>query len=480
MSGLRVRAAMFVLGVLASSGSASSSAQVAAAPTGCPQFHCTPEASGVVSQPIVGSPALAATITLSEPSLGTLLAQGCSGDGTLLACLVDPPADPSGRLKVLDTTARPTMAVIASDAMLPPSKRLGRTWSNGQVPFVFADGRIGAGDARSYNIYDFTGPMPKATSAALPAPVPPGATTMGLTDLGNGYGVVSRTDGVLTFIDMQQGTAVGSLALTGASGEMATLASVPSASNGVLYAVANGDSGYLFAVSMEGGTVPATWNWRYAYSGNTGASPVEVTPFATGYSNTLVLLHVPATESSGPQLQGLIDNGSSATVQWYIPLAVDLTVSPVVDELDHKLYLVYKNDDQVFGYPLYVDGPAPAVNAEGTAYDLEAMTGLSSLQINGHLAASQSGPAQDFTLLVAAKATSGGSSSEYMIALRPSPAPGSAWSTLISPEAARYIAAWNLSPSSTPGIYCPLVVEGGSSTQGRAPAPNGLVLMCDH
>lgn len=479
-SRIGVHATTLLLAVCAGFGIVSSHAQIVSAAIGCPQFHCTPEATGVMSQPIIGSASLATHITRSGPSLGTLYAQGCSGNGKLLACLVDPPPGKLGTLKILDTRARPTMRVVASDAWFFPSMPLEGSWSHGQAPFMFSDGRIGAGDANSYKIYNFAKANRTVTSVALP-PAPQGARTMGLTDLANGYGVVTRTDGVLTFINMEQGTAIGSLSLTGLDGEPITLSSPPSASNGVLYVVANGDAGYLYAVSMAGNAAPSTWNWRYTYSGKTGASPVEATPAATGYSKTLILLDVPGTSPDTPQLQGIIDNGSSATLQWFSPLAEDLAVAPSVDGGHHMLYLTYKDDYRVFGYPLYVAGTPPVLNEMSTSYDLQALTGLSWVQLNGHIGAIQTKATGDFTLLLAAQASSDGASSnsEYMIVLRPTPAPGSAWSTLISQDAARYTAAWNLSPSSTRGVYCPVVVEGGPTTT-QNPSPNGAVLMCDH
>jgi hypothetical protein len=478
MSRLHVRATAFALGVLTGCGSGSSGAQAAATTTGCPQFHCTPEATGAMSQPILGSASLMTTTSLSDPALGTLFAQGCSGDGTRLACLVD---SPSGTLKIVDTTTRPTLQVIHSDADLVPGQQLERGWSNGQVPFMFSDGRVGAGDAATYRIYDFDATPPTMSSVALP--VPARAVTLGLTDLGNGYGAVARSDGTLTFIDMAQGSYIGVLSLQDPNGDAVKLSSPPSASNGVLYAAATGNDGhdgYLFAVSMDGGAAPTTWNWRYAYSGTPGASPVEATPAATGYSNTLVLLHVPG--SGTPQLQAILDNGSSATLQWYIPLARDLAVAPSVDEANRRLYFIYKHWHMVYSYPLDVDEPAPAINAACTSYDLQAMTGLPALKLNGHLGAVQTpGLPSDFILLLAATTeTSSLPGSEYLVALRPIPAPGAAWSTLIATPAAVYTAAWNLSPSGTPGIYCPVVVLGGDSHDPDDPRPNGLVLMCDH
>lgn len=470
--------AIVLSGVFAGLASGSSHAQAAAAATGCPQFHCTPEATGAMSQPILASAALLATTTLSDPALGTLLAQGCSGDGTRLACLVD---SPTGTLKIVDTTARPTLRVVHSDKELMPGQQLKRGWSNGQVPFMFSDGRVGAGDSSTYRIYDFGKTPPTMTSVALP--VPARAVTMGLTDLANGYGVVARSDGTLTFIDMARGSYVGALSLKDPNGTAVKLSSPPSASNGVLYAAATGNDGhdgYLFAVSMDGSVAPTTWNWCYPYIGTPGASPVEATPWATGYSNTLVLLHVPGTGT--PQLQAILDKGSSATLQWYIPLARDLAVAPSVDDANRRVYFIYKYERTVYGCPLDVDESAPAINAACTSYDLQAMTGLPALRLNGHLGAVQTpGLPSDFTLLLAATTeTQGSPGSEYLIALRPIPAPGGAWSALISTRAAVYTAAWNLSPSNTPGIYCPVVVLGGNSRNPHEPRPNGLVLACDH
>lgn len=478
MSRSGVLAAALLLGACAGFASDPSHAQAVAAATGCPQFHCTPEATGIMSQPIVGSASLASTITLSDASLGTLHAQGCSGNGKLLACLADPPPGTRGILKIIDTTTRPTLKVIHTDGSFASSKRLVASWNNGQVPFMFSDGRVGAGDARSYKIYDFTRAIPRMTSAALPWPAPQGATTLGLTDLSNGYGVVARTDGVLTFIKMARGTVVGSLSLAGQNGEPVILNSPPSASNGVLYAVAKGDAGYLFAVSMDGNAAPTTWNWRYANAGKISASPVDVSPSESGYSKTLVLLAVSDSDLGTPQLLGILDNGSSATVQWYIQLAQNLPVTPSVDGINRRVYFMYQNGHKVYEYPLYVGGSAPVANATGKSYDLQALAGMPDLHFNGHIGAIQSGLASDFTLLLAGTTSSSGpSSSQYMVAFRPNPAPGAAWATMVSAEAARATGAWNLSPSSTPGIYCPLLVEVGT---GGGTGPGSLALMCDH
>lgn len=482
MSRFGVHAMALVLGASAGFGSVSGHAQVAAADAGCPQFHCTPEATGAMDQLIV-TPS-APTITGSD-LVGTLYAQACSGDGTLLACLVGDSA--SGTLQIVDTTARPEMTVVDSDGNSFPNDLLGEGWFRGQVPFMFADGRIGAGDAKKYRIYDFS--TGSVTAAALPVFVPQGAATMGLTDLGNGTGVVARTDGVLMFIDMASGSKVGPyVRLKDENGLAVTLQSPPSASTdtNVLYVVARnsaGDKGYLYAVSASG-----VVNWMYGpYGGASGASPVVATPEATGYSQPLILLDVPVPDpdiGTTPQLQGIIDNASSAELQWYIPLDKSLAVAPVVDKANQRLYFIYKDDDKVFGYPLHVSDTdpnpgKPEGNTNGLAYNLLARTNLGSLQLNSHLGAVRTGSssASYFTLLLAGKTTSG---DQYMIAYRPIPWSMNAWKVAISNPPAQYTAAWNLARANPSGInaglYCPLVVEGGPASPNTS---NGLVLACD-
>src|SRR4029453_4243037 len=99
---------------------------------GCPMFHCTPEATGVMTGALLTHP----TAVLSNSTLGTMEHQGCSGDGARLACLftVDAVAGGvgNGTLKVIDaTTLQPTWgsAGVANSYDIDPSSS-----STGQVP----------------------------------------------------------------------------------------------------------------------------------------------------------------------------------------------------------------------------------------------------------------------------------------------------------------------------------------------------------
>lgn len=494
MPRLDVHALQLLLGACAGLASMSGHAQSAAAPDGCPQYHCTPEATGVMAQPIITSTTGTSVTKLS--TLGTLYAQGCSGNGTLLACLSDASGTWPGTLKIIQTSISPDppMTVVADD-YLTADKLVG-DWSRGQVPFVFpqqpsGEIKIGAGDGGYYKFYTYD-PISKSLAWTSTTPISTavsGAKSMGLTDLGNGYGVVARDDGLLALINMATGAVAKNLSgndvykqLYGTGSTPVTLTSPPSASDGVLYVVANdngldGGNGFLYAVSRNAlGNLAI--KWTYTYDGKTGASPVEVKPSLTPYSKTLVLLHVPGkTSVPQPQLRGILNNGGSYTNQWHIDLTDDLNVAPTVDEDSQRLYFTYELGDEVFGYPLYVSGAAGAANTTQTTYDLLSPTGLGSLILNGHIGAIKAGPTQGFTLLLtAAWPVSPTPVSEFMIAFTPDPNPipvgtGTLWKKVISGPA-QYTGAWNVgSPAS--GEYCPLVVEGGA-------AANGLVLVCNH
>jgi hypothetical protein len=54
---------------------------------GCPQFHCKPESTGVMYQPIAENPP-PSKVAFQNRTAGTYQAQGCSGNGPLLASLI--------------------------------------------------------------------------------------------------------------------------------------------------------------------------------------------------------------------------------------------------------------------------------------------------------------------------------------------------------------------------------------------------------
>ena len=85
---------------------------------GCPVFHCTTEATGVMPYPIVQQ----VPQVTSNGSLGTLKLQGCSGDGVRLSCLFSSDATSGvgqGTLKVLDAgTLQPVWGSVGAHELV--------------------------------------------------------------------------------------------------------------------------------------------------------------------------------------------------------------------------------------------------------------------------------------------------------------------------------------------------------------------------
>ena len=66
-------------------------------------YHCTPQATGIMTQAVIPT----VLTSNSNGSLGSQVGQGCSGNGTRLACLYlrdTAPANRKGTLKVLNAT----------------------------------------------------------------------------------------------------------------------------------------------------------------------------------------------------------------------------------------------------------------------------------------------------------------------------------------------------------------------------------------
>src|SRR4029453_11311956 len=123
-------------------GSAAWAAGPVPSTTGCPMFHCTVEATGVISEALLSHP----TTVLSSSALGTIEHQGCSGDGPRIACLFTADAVTSGigrgTLKVLDAT---TLQPIWGSGGVPDSYDIDpSSFSTGQVPLLFANGSLAA------------------------------------------------------------------------------------------------------------------------------------------------------------------------------------------------------------------------------------------------------------------------------------------------------------------------------------------------
>lgn len=426
--------------------------------TGCPMFHCDPEATGVIGEALLPHP----TTVQSNSTLGTIEAQGCSGDGPRLACLFTVDAITSGvgkgTLKVLDaTTLQPVWgsAGVANSYNIDPS-----SFSTGQVPLLFADGSLAAGDSDRYVLYSSTGQVLK--SLALNGR----GKNMGMTPISDKYGVVTQTNGAFTLVDLATWTKVSDLTIK-AEGSNVHLLSPSTGTTNVLYAVgANNVSnrGFLFALSVQPdspGNDKLVLRATFTFSGKPAASAVVVKPQTTGFAGNLVLLYVPGLLGDGTtpvnRLMGLLDNGSSTFSQaWPAPIVLDdkLNISPAVDEVSRSLFFRYGGAAIIYRHDLLSGSFVEQ-------YDIPSAGGFpSSFTLNGHLASNQYGGA--FTLLLSGshKQRRGGGSGQYAAGFQPLISPSSLlWSRKIVDEPDPYTAAWAIGPAKkSPGYYCPIVV----------------------
>jgi hypothetical protein len=442
------------------------------APGGCPVFHCTIEATGVTFQPMIS----AVSTTVSNTALGILPKQGCSGNGTILACLFstdDATGAMQGTLKVLDaTTLQP---IWGSEGAADSYNLNAASASDGQVPVNFyngtIDGTIAAGDSKNLVLYN------GSTGAVISKLTLLGnALNFGLTPISNTYGVVSQQNGVLTLINMvnmAKWTNAGTLVLKDpvTNGSL-QLVSPSSGAPNVLYAIAenkaNGN-GYLFSVNINPSTNKLEVGSVFTFTGQSGASPVVVVPSITGMSTNLVLIHAPGLVGETPaknHLLGLSDSATGLEQIWAVSLTAPLVVSPTVDQASQTLF--YHQNYSPIIYQNHL-----TTGVEVRSFDLQTIAGISGpLSLNVHLGATTYGSV--FTLLVGGSYTSAsGVDAEYVMAFQPIAAPKTLmWSSEISAPAS-YLAAWNFAPSSEPGIVCPIAIT--DPTSGNS----AIVRLCD-
>jgi hypothetical protein len=432
------------------------------APTGCPIFHCTPEATGMIFEPLIS----AVATTVSNDSLGFLPAQGCSGNGTLLACIFaidNATGAAAGTLKVIDgSTLQPDWgsAGTAGSYNLDPV-----TSAGGQVPVYFADGTLAAGDGYFEVHYDPTG----LVLAQVPLPSPT-AKNFGLTPISAQYGIVSEDNGVLTLINLVTWTRVGSLQLRDPGTHRALqLASPSTGAPNVLYAVALNSAtgaGYLFSVGVNATGTALQVLSSFDFIGKSGASPVVVTPDVTGLSENLVLLNAPGLSGQTPlqnQLLGLLDPGVGSMVSaWTIPLNASLSVAPTFDPVSLTLYYALHNQPYVYQAGLLTGAPLQTFNLQQIGRFAP------SFELNSHLGAIKS--ASSFTLLLAG----GIHNKQYAMAFAPLLSPTRLqWSSELEATTILYSAAWNFAPSSQAGIVCPIALDVAGMSYSN------LVRLCD-
>lgn len=435
------------------------------APDGCPVFHCNVEATGVTFQPSIA----AVSTTLSNGSLGELQKQGCSGNGTALTCLFstdDATGSARGTLKMLDAT---TLQPIWGSAAAGSYNLNAASASDGQVPVNFENGLISAGDANYQVFY-------KSRTGAVFAKVPLAGkqVNFGLTPISATYGIVSQLNGLLTLVNLSTWTAAGTLQLSDpvTNGSIQLISPSSGAAN-VLYAVAQNKvtgNGFLFSITINPTTNKLQVSSVFTFIGQTGASPVVVTPSMSGLSTNLILLHVPGLIGDvKPQnrLLGLTDSGTSLQQLWAVPLSAPLVVSPTIDQNSMSLFF-HENYSPII-YQNYLLTGAPI-----RSFNLQTIAGIpGSFQLNAHFGATQYGSV--FTLLLGGAYTSApGVGSEYVMLFQPIASPATLlWSRQIANEPESYLAAWNFAPSSETGIVCPIAIT--VSTTGAS----AIVRQCD-
>jgi hypothetical protein len=440
------------------------------AANGCPIFHCTPEATGVNGDPLLAHP----TTVLSNNALGTLLHQGCSGDGARLACLFPTDAVSSGvgkgTLKLIDaTTLQPIWgsAGVAGSYDIDPV-----TFSTAQAPLMFADGSLAAGDSFRHVLYSPTGQVLKSLVLGGRG----SGRNMGMTPISERYGVVTQNKGTFTLVDMESWTKVSALSVT-IDGVGVEVQSPSVGTRGVLYAVvASGSNrGHLLALAVETdqyGADKLVLRATFTFLGKPSASAVVVKPETTGLPGNLVVLYVPGLQDDvvrTNRLLGLLDDGTSAfSHAWQLPIVLDegLTISPAIDEDSRSLFFRYATTPIVHRHDLlngsYLEH-----------YDLAAAGGFpASFSLNGHMAANRYAGA--FTLLLSGAyklGRRGGGSAQVALAFQPLISPTSVlWSRKIASQPDLYTLAWSTGPATNSfGYYCPIVVGKTS----------GITRICD-
>ena len=428
----------------------------ALASSGCPIFHCTPEGTGVNNDALLAQP----TTVQSNNTLGELLHQGCSGDGARLACLFPTDAVTSGvakgTLKLIDAqTLQPLWgsAGVSGSYDIDPV-----TFSTSQVPLMFADGSLAAGDSFRHVLYSSTGQVLKSLALGGRG----SGRNMGMTPISERYGVITQNKGLFTLVDLESWTKVSDLTVN-VEGASIDVQSPSTGSGGVLYAVAmSGSRGHLLALSVQtdpSGADKLVLRATFTFLGKPTASVVVVKPQITALAGNLVLLYVPTLpgEPTPYRLLGLLDDGSSTLSHaWPAPVRLDagLTISPAVDEVSRSLFFRYSTTAIVHRHDLLS-------GAFVEQYDIGSAGAFpNSFTLNGHMAANQYGGA--FTLLLSGtyKQRRGGASAQVAVAFQPLISPTTVlWSRKISDVPDLYTLIWTTGQAKNSfGYYCPIVV----------------------
>ncbi len=388
---------------------------------------------------------------LSNNSYGSIKAQGCSGNGQVVACLFskDNFTDAKkGTLKLID--AKTLNAIWGSSQ----SGGVDLAWSGifaGEVPSFLPDGSIVAGDNIYLNKYDINGKLIYSIS-----PLPSTANNMGLTLINDGLGVVSQTDGTLTLIDLNLGQILDSKKILDMkTGEAIKLVSPSTGSLNTIYSVGKNSvsQGYLFSIHLDPSSTRLEIGSQFKFDGPTGASAVILKPTQTGLSSNLILLHSPGINGDGlNHLLGILEQTTSLQVLWNALLPGQLVVSPTIDDVAKIVYLVLLQDANIYSFN-FADGTTAK-----KPINVASLLNLSSgFKINGHMSSSQTGG--KFSILVAGSIGYGAGIGQYVVAVNPSSKlPKLIWGQRIAAQPMSGMSAWNASTYGTGNVnFCPLV-----------------------
>lgn len=424
------------------------------ATTGCSMFHCDAEATGTMQFEM--SPEVH-DLTWQESDSGILVAQGCSGDGKIIACLYLLDKTGTGTLKAFDPLSRKEIFGSRKFGSYNPS-----FWSTiGQVPTITADGDIIVTDDRFIVRYARTGYV----KAFAPLSKVEGNVSFGMTPVGSKTGVFGHMNGVLTAIDLESFRIRSSLKLLTARGQEVVLSSPPTGSENHIYAVTNTvNFGFkmpesrLFAVGASDGKLVK--RWEYPYEGITGASAVTIRA-TESRPYPIILLHTPAplgAAKESNQLVAIKDNGDSYEVLWRYNLSSALSVSPLIDNFRERLYLQEGNGQKIV-----------VLNFKGESIDSYDIKNLASgmpiadsLEFNGHVSGVMTASTQ--TLLL----SFGSSQGEFAVAVDPR-THDVLWTTKLTDKNEGYTAAWSYVENEN--MQCPIVVGPNSGVSMLCPYP---------
>jgi hypothetical protein len=416
----------------------------------CPMFHCNPEATTVVNKAIVAN-----RIKVANSNLGQLKAQGCSSDGTYLACIYftdEATGVARGVVKVLDAaTMQPLWG--SEGATNSYNLNIGDV-SPGQVPvFLENQKKISAGDSSRYVRYDLLTGEADANYISIS-----GASVMGMTPISNNLGVITQTDGVMTLIDLINWKKLDQITIVDPlNKDPISLVSPSTGSNDVIYSVVvnkkSNNAGYLISVICDSTKLKLAQKSYYSYNGVSGASAIVLKPAQTGLSQNLILFHAPASaELNQNSITAVIDEVDAFHLKWRIPLASSLQVTPTVDDVSKNIYYQLSDQNVIFRNN-YMDG------ASSGSFNIQNLGAFaSSFKLNGHLAASQS--AAGFSLLLAGSVPSGDvGAGQYIISFFPAGTGDLGWIKKIGARGDLYTAAWNFySPGRNLNTVCPIIV----------------------